>query len=100
MDPIDKIANLDDPKDRETLANIREMVQYIGANTRPDVCAPIQLAASGPEETIPQQYDVLTKVIALLKRTKRQGLILVSVNSYTERLIIVSDALVANARDF
>lgn len=56
MEQRDKIEKLTIPTNDKEFASKHAMVQYIGVNFHPDVCAPVQLVAPGQEQTTKEGY--------------------------------------------
>ena len=48
----DKVDKLVDPTTSVEYASHRALAQYVGVNTRPDICAPVQLLAPGSGKSI------------------------------------------------
>lgn len=77
----------------------RALAQYIGVNTRPDICAPIQLIAPGKDPPSKADIKLLRKITGFMKDTIDQGLYYVKLNLRTARIVLVTDASFANTKD-
>lgn len=95
----EKISKLNFDNTAASFVSNRALAQYIGVNVRPDVCAPVQLIAPGLEPPTKEEMKLLRKIIDFLKDTSGQGLDYVKVDMDTARIVLLTDASFANARD-
>lgn len=96
----DKISNLKAASNQAEFASIRALAQYIGVNSRPDLCAPVQLIAPGGEPASKGEYKMLDKAVNFAKETIMQGLTFVHIDLNTARIVLMTDASFANAKGF
>lgn len=87
----EKIRKLKSPDTQKSLEIVRAMCKYIDDNSRPAICAPVQLIAPGNEPTSEAEYKVLDKVIDHLKSTEDMGLDYVKLEMSTLRIILFKD---------
>lgn len=99
LNQTEKIENLSPAADQKAFASTRALAQYIGVNISPDICAPVQLIAPGNSDASPEEYKLLNKVVNFVKEAKDSLLKFVPLHLKTARLVLVSDASFANARD-
>lgn len=92
----DKIYRIRTPTSQAELASQRALAQYVGVNTRPDVCAAIQLVAPGSKPPTPAEFKSFAKTVKFMQQTKPQGLSFVPLDLTTMRLLLVTDASFAN----
>lgn len=92
-----KIDGLTVPTSEKGFRSQRALVQYIGVNCRPDVCATVQLIAPGKEGTTKSQFASLKRAVEHLKRRPEQGLDFVKLHMPSVRVVVISDASFANA---
>lgn len=74
MSQTDKIERLTTATTQQAFSSQGAAAQYIGINTRPDICAAVHLIAPGNAPTKPEEYKSLAKSIKFLHETKTQGL--------------------------
>ena len=99
IDQQDKIEKLTIAKTQKEFSSMRALAQYIGVNTRPDICAPIQLIAPGNKQTTTAEFKSLTKTTNFLTKTKNQGLDFIKLNLESARIVLATDASFANTAD-
>lgn len=70
-----KVERLRIPTTTKTFASRRALDQYIGVNTRPEICATVQLFAPGAtNETTADDYKSFKNIFTCLHSTPRNGL--------------------------
>lgn len=99
MTQEDKIRKMQLADTRASFISARALSQYIGVNTRPDTCAPIQLIAPGIEPPSRKEIKLLQKITLFMKDTIGQGLDYVQLDMDSARIVLVTDASFANTRD-
>lgn len=86
------------PDSQKTVASVRSMCQYIGVNSRPDVCEPLQLIGPCNEPTSKAEFKLLEKVIKHLRETKDRGIDYVKLDMKTLGILLFTDSSFANER--
>ena len=97
MSQTDKVDRLTIATTQKAFSSQRAAAQYIGVNTRPDICAAVQLIAPGNAPTTPAEFKSLSKSIKFLQETKDQGLTYVNLDLRSARIVLLTDASFANA---
>lgn len=69
-----KIHKLEIPKSRKGFISFRALAQYIAVKVRPDICAPVQLMASGNQPVTNQEFKQLERAIKFMEHTDYAGL--------------------------
>lgn len=95
----DKIGKTQHAKDQPSFASQRAMAQYIGVNTRPDICSPVQLIAPDADPFTPGDFKCLTKVIKHLTTTTPTGLQFTALDLPAAPILVFADFFFANAKD-
>lgn len=94
-----KIERLVIAATQKQFASQRAMSQYIGVNSRPDICQRVQLIYPGNYFTNPNEFKVLEKIIKHFRTTPNQGLNFVQLKFSTISLILLTDASFENAKN-
>lgn len=95
----DKIMKLEYAYDVYKFVSNRALAQYIGVNFRPESCAHIQIIAPGKDPPSKQDLKLLKKITKFMKETIEQGLEYVRLGLKTERIVLLTDASFADAKD-
>lgn len=95
----DKIARLKHADTIPEFISARELAQYIGMKTRPDVCAPIKLIAPGNTPPPNKEIRLLKNITTFMKDTCDQGLDYVKLYLRRTGIVLVTDASFANTKD-
>lgn len=74
MNQQHKVETLGTATNQKEFYSHSTLFQYIPVTTRPDLCAPTQLLASGNKPSTAQEYKYLAKATKFLKETKVDGL--------------------------
>lgn len=94
-----KIEKLNEVNDEKDFISKRALAQYIGVCTRPDICANVQLIAPGTNPVSDDDYKTLNSTIKHLHNTKHIGLKYKTLTIEEVKLVLVTDASFANARN-
>lgn len=97
-DQNDKVDNLEKAETPNTFPNQRAVTQYIGVNSRPDICASVKLIAPERYPTTIPEYKSFSKILKFLRSSKHDVLSFVILDMSTVKLIDISDASFANAQ--
>lgn len=73
MEKSDKVQNLEITESQKEFTSQRAMARYIGVNSRPDICATVQLIAPRSDPTSQIEFKLLEKVIKRLRDTSDIG---------------------------
>lgn len=92
----DKIRKLTSEGTQKELAPQRELAQYVGVNSRPDIGAKVQLIAPGNLLISEEEFQKLAKSTAFLHKAEKQALQLVPLDTTTERLVLLLDTSFEN----
>lgn len=92
----DKVERLKMPKEEKEFTSQRALAQYVGVNTRPDICTAVQLLTPGHEATMKEEFTAFKKTLQFLQSTKTQGLKYVALNLERGRFVLVTDASFTN----
>lgn len=93
-----KIDKLKKPDGQNYFPSHRALGQSIGVCTRPDVFANINLIAPGGGETTGKEFKIFNKTIYNLRKTKEIGFSSKKFDIDTMRLVFITDASFANAK--
>lgn len=94
----DKIDALSIPMTQKEFASERAAAQYVGVNTRPDICANVQLLPPGQEQTTPDELKQFKTIVNYLKATRRQKLNFTKLHLPSVLIVAISDASFCNAK--
>lgn len=92
----DKIAERLTPVDQKDFTSHRVLSQYIGVDSRLDVCANVQLAAPGTDPTTKAEYNALNKTIKHLHTTTNYARQFEPLDLETMRIIVYTDGRFSN----
>lgn len=87
----DEITDLVITTDQKVFAGQRASAQYVGVNTRPEICAAVQIIARGNSPTIKKEYKYLNKDITFLQDTGTKGLNYVPLDLASSRIVLLTD---------
>lgn len=97
VEKTDKIEKLKVAETPTQFASQRAATQYVFVNSRPEVCANVQLIAPGKDPLANPEYKSFKKFVSHLQETKDEGLHFVRLYMKTVRLMVISDASFAIA---
>lgn len=99
MEQEDKLNKLAQPTYQKTFTGVRAMGQYIGVNTRPVFCRPVQLLAPDATKSAKEEHKSLQNFISNLRSKAIEALKFVRLDLERLKLILFTDASFANTHD-
>lgn len=65
MEKCNKIAKLRTSITQKDFSSKSAMEQYVGVNSRPDICSTVQLISPGAEPTSLTEFKIMNKVVKI-----------------------------------
>lgn len=93
----EKLRKLDTVDTAKSFSSVRAQMQYVGCCTRPDICAEVQLLASGNQDPTKSEMKRLNKMVNRCIETSSTGLNYEFLDINSVRLALFTDASFANA---
>lgn len=95
----DKISLLVMPESQKEFTTQSALAQqYVGVNSRPEICANVQLVAPGAEPTKKQEFKSFGKNIDILWTTKTHVLNFRKLEKSMTKIVVCTDDIFANNR--
>lgn len=92
-----KIGALKGPREENIFLGVRDSVQNIGVNSRPDVCANVKFIAPGNNPIKNAEKRTLSKTLAHMRESIADGLIFRPLDLTTARLVLIMHASFAKS---